>query len=121
MIEDPLERLGLVADRSKKHRAWPTAERTDARRVKGCVSPVWLAGSLEAGLCRFLADADSAIVRSLVLFLCDFYSGHPAAEVAATDTDPLTALGLDRHLSPTRRNGLNAVKAAIRVFATERA
>lgn len=120
-IEDPHERLGFVADRAKTHRVWTTAERSDGRRVLGCVSPVWLSGAVDNGLCQFSADADSAIVRSLVLFLCDFYSGFPPGEIAGSDTDPLAALGLDRHLSPTRRNGLNAVKSALRAFAKERA
>ena len=118
-VEDPHERLSLVADRARSQPVWSASERTDGRRVQGCVSPVWLSGTVEAGLCRFSADADSAIVRSLVLFLCDFYSGYPAAEIAASSTDPLAALGLDRHLSPTRRNGLTAVKAALKAFAAE--
>ena len=120
-VEDPHERLSLVADKAKKYPAWNAAERTDERRVNGCVSPVWLSGTVETGLCSYSADADSAIVRSLVLFLCEFYSGFSPAEIAATDTDPLAALELDRHLSPTRRNGLNAVKAAIKAYAKGKA
>ena len=116
-IEDPHERLSLVADKAKTQPVWNAQERADTLRVKGCVSPVWLSGAINGGLCRFSADADSAMVRSLVLFLCDFYSGYPPSEVAASTTDPLEALGLDRHLSPTRRNGLNAVKAAIKAYA----
>ena len=57
------------------------------------------------------------MVRALVVFLGDFFSGFTPAEILAQDPDPLDALGVARNLSPTRRNGLNAARAAIRAFA----
>jgi cysteine desulfuration protein SufE len=57
------------------------------------------------------------VVRGLVVFLCDFFSGAPIAEVAASDLEPLEALQLTRNLSPTRRNGLAAARRTIRQFA----
>lgn len=118
VLPDHQERLAAVVDRTKRVAPLPAADRTAAHRVAGCVSVVWLVGELRpGGICRFRSDAESPLVRGLVAFVADFFSDAPAAEIAACDLDPLEALGLARHLSPTRQNGLAAVRAAIRAFA----
>lgn len=117
LIDDPQERLAAVVDRSRRAPPLPAAQRTPDHRVPGCISAVWLVAGLADGRCRFLADADSPLVRGLVLLLCDYFDGGTPAEIAASDADPLDALDLTRNLSPTRRNGLAAVRAAIRRFA----
>jgi cysteine desulfuration protein SufE len=117
VLDDPQERLGAVIDRAKKLPPLPESDRTDANRVRGCVSVVWLVGELHAGRCYFRSDADSPVVRGLLAFLSDFFSGAPVGEVAASELEPLDALGITRNLSPTRRNGLAAARKAIRAFA----
>ncbi|HVU35437.1 MAG TPA: SufE family protein [Opitutaceae bacterium] len=117
VIDDPQERLSLLVDRSRKTPPLPAAERTEANLIPGCVSVVWVVGEVRNGLCYFRSDAESAIVRALVGFLCEFFSGFTPETLLAGDPDPLDALGLARTLSPTRRNGLNATRSAIRAFA----
>jgi cysteine desulfuration protein SufE len=117
IIDDPQERLAHVVDRAKRIPPLPAAERIDAHRVRGCVSIVWLVGEVRDGRCVFRFDADSPIVRGLLALLCDFFSGFSPAEIAASNLDPLEALGLLANLSPTRRNGLAAALSAIRAFA----
>jgi cysteine desulfuration protein SufE len=121
IIDDPQERLAFVVDRAKKIPPLPAGERTDAHRVPGCVSVVWLVPELRDGRCHFRSDAESPLVRGLVALVCEFFSGFTPAEIIAADLDPLDALGLARNLSPTRRNGLAAVRAAIRAFAQQHA
>jgi cysteine desulfuration protein SufE len=118
VLPDNQERLAALVDRVRRVPPLPAAERVEAHRVAGCVSLVWLVGELRpGGACRFRSDAESPLVRGLVAFVADFFSDAPAAEIAACDLDPLEALGLAADLSPTRRNGLAAVRAAIRAFA----
>jgi len=117
VIPDPQERLATVVDRARKLPPLPATERTDAHRVRGCISLVHLVGELREGRCHFRADADSPLVRGLVGLLCEFFSGATPAEIAASSADPLAELGLVSNLSPTRQNGLTAVRAAIRAFA----
>jgi cysteine desulfuration protein SufE len=116
-LDDPHERLTAVVDRAKRVPPLPPEERTDANRVRGCVSVVWLAGELRAGRCFFRSDAESPLVRGLVVFVTEFFSGAPVGEVATSELEPLDALELTRNLSPTRRNGLAAARKAIRDFA----
>lgn len=117
IIPDPQERLAAVVDQARKRPPLPDTERTEANRVKGCVSLAWVVGELRDGRCFFRSDADSPLVRGLLVLLCDFYSGATPADVAATEPALLEELGLARNLSPTRLNGLHSVRAKIREFA----
>jgi cysteine desulfuration protein SufE len=117
MFDDPHERLAALVDRTKRIPPLPPGDRIDANRVHGCVSVVWLVSELREGRCYFRSDAESPIVRGLVAFVSDFYDATPVSELATSDVDPLEALDLVRNLSPTRRNGLAATRAAILEFA----
>ena len=117
LIEDSQERLGAVVDRAKRLTPLPAAERNDQTRVTGCISQVWVVGELRDGRCFFRCDADGPLVKGLVAFLCEFFSGATPPEIAANTADPLETLGLMRNLSPTRVNGLAAVRARISELA----
>ena len=117
IIEDSQERLGAVVDRAKRLPSLPAAERTDQTRVTGCISQVWVVGDLRDGCCFFRSDADGPLVKGLVAFLCEYFSGATPAEIAANSANPLESLGLMRSLSPTRVNGLAAVRIRIRELA----
>ncbi|HEY1111186.1 MAG TPA: SufE family protein [Opitutaceae bacterium] len=116
-IDDVHERLSLVVERSRHTPPLPAEDRSEANRVHGCVSVVWLVSELRDGRCYFRGDAESPVVRGLVLFLCEFFSDLPPQVVAAAEVDPLDALGLAHNLSPTRSNGLAAVRRTMRAFA----
>ncbi len=118
IIDDPQERLAAVVDGAKRLAPLPESERTDAHRVRGCISQVWLVGELREGRLFFRCDADGPLVKGLVHQLAVFFSDATPAEVAASDTDPLAALDLLRNLSPTRRNGLTAVRTRIKELAS---
>ena len=117
IIEDSQERLGAVVDRAKRLAPLPAAEKTEQNRVTGCISQVWVLGDFRDGRCYFRCDADGPLVKGLVAFLCEFYSGATPAETTASPANPIESLGLLRNLSPTRVNGLAAVRARIRELA----
>lgn len=117
LIENLQERLSAVVDRARRQPPLPEAERTEAHRVHGCISQVWVVAELRDGRCHFRCDADGPLVKGLVAFLCAYSEGTTPAELLADDTDPLAELGLLANLSPTRRNGLAAVRTALRAFA----
>lgn len=119
VIDDPHERLTCVVDRARRHPPLPAADRTDAHRIPGCISLAWVTARTADGTCHFAVDADSPLVRGLLVCLADFFSGAPPAEVAACELDPLDHLGLTRELSPTRRNGLASARARIRELARQ--
>jgi len=121
IIEDAHERLSVVTARGRKWPAPTADERTDAARVQGCSSPVWLVAALEDGRCRFRIAAESSLVHGLAALLCELYDGAPPAEVATFEPTLFADLGIERQLSPTRLNGLANVRRVIREFAAAQA
>ncbi len=117
IIEDRQERLAAVVAHARRRPALPADEKTDAHRVPGCVSSVWLLGTIADGRLRLRYDADSPLVKGLVGLLVELYDGAPPAEVLATEPVILSALGLLQDLTPTRQNGLTAVRARIKSLA----
>lgn len=117
IIENLHERLAAVTEGARKLPSLDEAEKIDARRVQGCVSRVWLAGSNDGGRCRFRLDADSALVKGLAALLCEVFDGCEARDIAPFESTVLDALRLSENLSPTRRQGLAQVQRAIRDFA----
>ncbi len=119
VIENVQERLGVVVDRARARPPLPATERTEANRVRGCVSLAWIVGELREGRCHFRSDADSPLVRGLLILMCDFYTDASPAEVASVEPRLFEELGLTRSLSPTRLNGLRSVRAKISEFAAQ--
>jgi|GEM_PF-502242 len=118
VIPDAHERLNAITSKYQKAPRLDEAARVAAGRVPGCVSAVWLRSTCDGARCHFTADAESPLVRSLVMLLAELYDGETVAEVAAHEPQLLSALGITQSLSPTRLNGLASVRTTIREFAT---
>ncbi|MGC4074656.1 MAG: SufE family protein [Nibricoccus sp.] len=116
-IDDRHERLSLVVERSRRAPLLPSSDKTDATRVTGCISPVWLTGELNDGRLALRFDAESPMVKALVALMIELYDGSTPAEISATEPVLFDELGFSRDLSPTRRNGLAAVRARIKLLA----
>ena len=84
--------------------------KTDANRVHGCESQVWLVGELKDGHWQFAASSDARLIRGLVALLLTRVNGLTGEELKHVDLPAwFEQLGLSRQLSPSRSNGLNAV------------
>jgi len=117
-ICDPQERLTVAMNWKADLESLADDERTDENLVRGCVSRVWLAGRVdEDGRCRFRVDADSPLVRGLVRMICFIYDGATPYEVMAVEPFVLEEMGILQNLSPTRQNGIAAVRLALANFA----
>jgi cysteine desulfuration protein SufE len=93
------------------------AERSDANRVHGCESQVWLVRDGAEPL-HFRAASDARLLRGLLALLLVRVNGLAVAELASLDlADWFAALGLQRQLNPSRSNGLNAVLRRMREMA----
>lgn len=108
------ERYQYLIDLGRKLPALPEDWKTEANRLHGCQSKVWIVAEGDAQRLVFHAGSDSSIVSGLVYLALRVYSGRPAAEIAATDPNYVAAIGLAKHLSPTRTNGLAALVQFIR-------
>jgi cysteine desulfuration protein SufE len=108
------ERYQYLIDLGRKLPPFPDALRTDEHRLHGCQSMVWIVPSGDATRLDFAAASDSAIVSGLVFLALRVYSGRSAAEILASEPGYIADIGLSKHLSPTRSNGLAALLAVIR-------
>jgi cysteine desulfuration protein SufE len=117
-FDDWEDRYQMVIDQGRRLAPLPDKYRTDSYRLRGCQSVVYFAAEKdEDGTIRFLAESDAAIVQGLVALLLRVYSGRSATEILATDPDFLQKIGLDSHLSATRKNGLASMLQAIKSAA----
>jgi cysteine desulfuration protein SufE len=102
---------------------FPESQRSEANRVHGCQSNVWLVASVrptEPPVIEILADSDSLIVKGLIAVLLLAYSGRTPEAILETDIKEVFArLGLNRHLSSARRNGLFGMVQRIRALAEQ--
>ena len=107
------ERYQYLIDLGRKLPPFPEQWKTEEHRLHGCQSMVWIVPQGDAGRLDFHAISDSAIVSGLIFLALRVYSGRPAAEILATTPDYIADIGLARHLSPTRSNGLASLLAFI--------
>lgn len=119
-FSDWSERYQYLIDLGRKLPPLPQDWKTEANRLHGCQSMVWIVGEGDASQLRFNAISDSSIVSGLIYLALRVYSGRSAAEIVATDPDYVAAIGLAKHLSPTRANGLAALVRFIRNSAQAR-
>ncbi len=117
IIPDPLERLAWITERGRRLAPLPEHERVEANRVPGCVSAVWLVDDSTPEACRFRVDAEAPVLRGLVALIAERVEGRPPAEVATAGHDLVRELRLERHLTPTRVNGLRALQDRVRACA----
>ena len=116
VLGDWEERYRYVIDLGRDLAPLTDAERSQANKVRGCASQVWLVTEPQAdGTLRFRGDSDAHIVRGLIAILLRLFSGHSPAEITAFDAKAaFEKLGLSGALSAQRSNGLASMVARIR-------
>ena len=120
-LDDWEDRYRFVIELGRNLPDLPDAERTDANKVRGCASQVWLVteivGNGEPRI-GFRGDSDAHIVRGLIAILLALYSGRTAREILEIDAEAVFArIGLREHLTSQRSNGLTSMVARIRADA----
>jgi cysteine desulfuration protein SufE len=106
-----------IINMGKNLPAMPEEHKTEANKVKGCQSQVWIHGYLKEGKIIFEADSDASIVKGIIALLLNIYSNSTPEEVLATKPDFLSEIGLREHLSMSRANGLSSMVKQISLYA----
>ena len=119
LFGDWSERYQYLIDLGKQLPPFPETCKTEAYRVHGCQSMVWLLPSGDAGKMHFEATSDSIIVSGLLALLLRVYSDRSAQEIVATEPAFIGTIGLAKHLSPTRSNGLAATLVKLKGHAAQ--
>ncbi len=124
LLDDWEDRYRYVIELGRALPPLPEDLKTDANKVRGCASQVWLATrpvpSKGGGLPKLdmHGTSDAHIVQGLIAVLFAVYEGKTADEILATDALQIFAgLGLKEHLTPQRSNGLASMVERIRADA----
>ncbi len=120
LLGDWEERYGYLIELGRKLPPLADAERSEASKVRGCMSQVWMVGGLGAdGLMHFNGDSDSTLVKGLIALLMVLVNDKPPGQILATDiAATFRQLGLESHITVNRRNGFYSMVERIRALAT---
>ena len=120
---DPKRRYEYVLWLAKKLKPLPEEFRSEAFKVKGCVSQVYVVGQLVDGRLHWQGDSDAAITKGLLALLIEGLEGLEPAAAAAIDPAVLADTGLQASLTPSRANGflniLRLMQAQANALAAE--
>lgn len=117
-FDDWMDRYAWLIEQARALPPMPDALKTDATRVRGCQSQVWMhAARTDDGRLALAADADAEIPKGIAALLVRVLDGQPAEAAAAYDFSFFDAIGLREHLSPTRANGLDAMVRRVKALA----
>ena len=122
ILDDWEDRYRYVIELGRQLPPLPASLKTDASKVRGCASQVWLISTPEGSSpgrgdtrLSFAGESDSHIVQGLIAILLALANGRTAAELAGMDIAArFDALGLKEHLTPQRSNGLASMVARIK-------
>lgn len=126
-IEEAFELLGdhwelryeHLIELGKTLAPFPEQYKNDAHLIKGCQSSVWLHASLMESHVIFVADSDAIITKGIVALLINALSGLSPQEIVHADMRFISRIGLDKHLSPTRANGLLSMIRQMKLLAAQ--
>lgn len=96
--------------------------RSEEWRVDGCTSQVWLVPEVNEvdgeKFLSFKADSDAIIVRGLLAIILLIFSNKSVKDIKKIAVDDIfVKLGLEEHLTPSRRNGLFSMVEKIKYYA----
>ena len=122
-LPDWNERYEFIAELGKQLAPLPEADKIEHNLVQGCNTRTWLTGYLRAGdptTMEYQAETEGELVRGIVVLLLTPFQGKSPQEVVDMDpSDFIGRLGLEEHLSPTRRVGMHAFIDRLKAIAKD--
>jgi cysteine desulfuration protein SufE len=106
IFDDWMQKYEHLIDLGKSLPLIDEKYRRDDKLIKGCQSRVWMHSELKDGKVFFTADSDAIITKGMVALVIRVLSGHTPDEIIDANLEFIETIGLTRHLSPTRSNGL---------------
>lgn len=91
--------------------------KTKQNLIEGCQSKVWFNAEYKDGKVFFKADSDAVITKGIASLLIRVLSGQPPQDIIDADLYFIEKVGIQKHLSPTRSNGLLAMMKQMKLYA----
>lgn len=106
VFEDWMGKYEYLIDLGKSLPLIDDKNKTEDKLIKGCQSQVWMHSELKDGKIVYTADSDAIITKGMVALMIRVLSNHTPDEILNSKLDFVETIGLTKHLSPTRSNGL---------------
>lgn len=122
MLDDWEDRYRYLIELGRALAPLADADRSEANKVRGCASQVWLATEVsrsgDGPVLAIRGDSDAHIVKGLIAVLLAMTNDQPAETILKLDPHRAFAeLGLAAHLTPQRSNGFASMVTRIRADA----
>lgn len=116
------DKYHYLIDLGEKLPPLPAQYKNEQWKISGCQSQVWLVPNFSnADKITFIGDSDAAIVKGLMYVVLSVFNNQSPQTIKSIDVDNIFAkIGLEEHLSPSRRNGLKAMVDKIKSYAENR-
>lgn len=119
LFDNWADRYQYIIELGQKMPVFPESEKTEQNFVKGCQSQVWFSSHWQDARLQLQGMSDSSIVHGLIAILIRIFANKTAEQIVETRLDCFDAIGLQKHLSTQRNNGLHAMLAHIKQQAKE--
>ncbi len=106
MFDDWMQKYEHLIELGKSLPLIDPSHKMDDKLIKGCQAQVWLHSELKDGKVIYTADSDAIITKGMVALMIRVLSNHTPDEIINSKLDFVEKIGLTKHLSPTRSNGL---------------
>jgi len=101
------DRLHYLIDKAKELEPLPEVVKTEANRIHGCASKLWIIGGVrEDNTMMYHVDGEAHISKGTAKLVTDIVNGEHRSEVANLTVDSFTPLGIKELLTMQRQNGL---------------
>ena len=101
------DRLQYLVDKAREVEPLPEAAKTEANRIHGCASKLWIIGGADSeNKMRYQVDGDAFITKGTAKVVTDIVNGEDKVEVANLTVENFSALGIKELLTLQRQNGL---------------
>ena len=116
-FDDWDDKYGFIIDMGKNLKGLDVELKTEDNIIKGCQSQVWLHAFLEEDKIIFQAESDAIIVKGIVAMLLRVFSNQTPSDILNSEIFFMEKIGMAKHLSPTRANGLVSMVKQIKLYA----
>jgi len=119
MFPDWMSRYQYLIDLGNEIPEIDDADKTDQHKIHGCQSDVWIRTNYEDGVLRFRGDSNAKITKGLAALIIRVLDKQPPETVRSAEFSFLNDIGMDKHLSSQRQNGLAAMIKQIKERAAQ--
>lgn len=116
-FDDWMDKYSYIIDLGNSLPAMEESKKSPQNIIEGCQSRVWITAEAREGNVHFEGESDALIVRGIVSLLLKVLNNQPAEDIVKSDLYFIREIGLQKHLSPTRSNGLVSMLRQMKLFA----